>query len=47
MQLERAYRSNVKRWAVVDPVIKEWIPKMETLVKMWQDQAGKQRRRKR
>jgi hypothetical protein len=35
------YASNIKRWEVVDKAIKEWIGKMEALVKMWVDQAGK------
>ena len=30
----------MKRWEGVDKAIKEWITKMEALVKMWEDQAG-------
>ena len=35
------YAANIKRWEAVDKAIKEWITKMEALVKMWEDQAGK------
>ena len=31
----------MKRWEGVDKAIKEWITKMEALVKMWEDQAGR------
>ena len=31
---------NIKRWDVVDKCIKDWIVKMEALIKMWTDQAG-------
>ena len=34
------YAANIKRWEAVDKAIKEWITKMEALVKMWEDQAG-------
>ena len=30
----------MKRWDAVDKCIKDWISKMEALVKMWTDQAG-------
>ena len=39
-QADKAYAANIKRWEAVDKAIKEWITKMEALVKMWEDQAG-------
>lgn len=39
-EADKVYASNVKRWEVVDAAIKEWIKKMEALVKMWEDQAA-------
>ena len=41
-QADKVYAANIKRWEAVDKAIKEWITKMEALVKMWEDQAGKQ-----
>ena len=40
-QADKVYAANIKRWEAVDNAIKEWIKKMEALVKMWEDQAGK------
>ena len=40
-QADKVYAANIKRWEAVDKAIKEWITKMEALVKMWEDQAGK------
>jgi len=37
---DRTYAENVKRWDAVDKCIKDWISKMEALVKMWTDQAA-------
>lgn len=39
-EADKVYASNIKRWEVVDKAIKEWIGKMEALVKMWVDQAA-------
>ena len=39
-QADKVYAANIKRWEAVDKAIKEWITKMEALVKMWEDQAG-------
>jgi len=39
-EADKVYASNVKRWEAVDAAIKEWIKKMEALVKMWEDQAA-------
>ena len=39
-QADKVYAANIKRWETVDKAIKEWITKMEALVKMWEDQAG-------
>ena len=41
LQATKVYAANIKRWETVDKAIKEWITKMEALVKMWEDQAGK------
>ena len=40
LQADKVYAANIKRWEAVDKAIKEWITKMEALVKMWEDQAG-------
>ena len=42
-EADKTYAENVKRWDVVDKCIKEWIVKMEALIKMWTDQAGELR----
>jgi len=39
-EADKVYAANVKRWEAVDKAIKEWIGKMEALVKMWEDQAA-------
>merc|ERR1712212_1126605 len=39
-EADKAYAANIKRWEAVDKAIKEWIAKMEALVKMWEDQAA-------
>merc|ERR1711902_158782 len=39
-EADKQYAANVKRWEGVDKAIKEWITKMEALVKMWEDQAA-------
>ena len=41
-EADKTYAENVKKWEVVDKCIKDWILKMEALVKMWTDQAGKE-----
>ena len=39
-EADKLYAENVSRWETVDKSIKDWITKMESLVKMWTDQAG-------
>ena len=39
-EADKTYAENVKKWEAVDKCIKDWIVKMEKLVKMWTDQAG-------
>jgi hypothetical protein len=39
-EADKTYAENVKRWDVVDKCIKDWIVKMEALIKMWTDQAA-------
>merc|ERR1719400_2815669 len=39
-EADKVYAENVKRWDAVDKCIKDWIKKMESLVKMWTDQAA-------
>merc|ERR1719391_116828 len=39
-EADKTYAENVKKWEVVDKCIKDWILKMEALVKMWTDQAA-------
>jgi len=39
-EADKVYAANIKRWEAVDKAIKEWITKMEALVKMWEDQAA-------
>merc|ERR1711902_341641 len=39
-EADKVYAENVKRWEAVDKCIKDWIKKMEPLVKMWTDQAA-------
>jgi hypothetical protein len=39
-EADKVYAANIKRWETVDKAIKEWITKMEALVKMWEDQAA-------
>jgi len=39
-EADKAYAENLKRWEAVDKCIKDWIAKMESLVKMWTDQAA-------
>lgn len=39
-EADKTYAENIKKWEVVDKCIKDWIVKMEALVKMWTDQAG-------
>ena len=39
-EADKTYAENIKRWDVVDKCIKDWIVKMEALIKMWTDQAG-------
>lgn len=39
-EADKTYAENVKKWEVVDKCIKDWIVKMENLVKMWTDQAA-------
>ena len=39
-EADKVYAENVSRWEAVDKCIKDWIAKMESLVKMWTDQAG-------
>merc|ERR1719348_2280213 len=38
-EADKTYAANVKRWEAIDTAIKEWIAKMEALVKMWEEQA--------
>lgn len=42
-EADKTYAENVKRWDLVDKCIKDWIVKMEALIKMWTDQAGELR----
>lgn len=39
-EADKTYTENVKRWEVVDKAIKEWMAKMQALVKMWEEQAA-------
>jgi len=39
-EADKTYAENVKKWEAVDKCIKDWIVKMEALVKMWTDQAA-------
>jgi len=39
-EADKQYAQSVKRWDGVDAAIKDWITKMEALVKMWEDQAA-------
>jgi len=39
-EADKAYAENIKKWETVDKCIKDWILKMEALVKMWTDQAA-------
>jgi len=39
-EADKLYAENVSRWETVDKSIKDWITKMESLVKMWTDQAA-------
>jgi len=39
-EADKTYAENVKKWDAVDKCIKDWIVKMEALVKMWTDQAA-------
>merc|ERR1712226_554286 len=39
-EADKTYAENVKRWEVVDKAIKEWMVKMQALVKMWEEQAA-------
>jgi len=39
-EADKVYAENVSRWEAVDKCIKDWIAKMESLVKMWTDQAA-------
>jgi len=39
-EADRQYAANVKRWEAVDVAVKDWITKMEALVKMWEEQAA-------
>merc|ERR1719445_3029162 len=39
-EADKTYAENVKKWEAVDKCIKDWITKMEALVKTWTDQAA-------
>jgi len=39
-EADKVYAANIKKWEIVDKAIKDWIGKMEALVKMWEDQAA-------
>jgi len=39
-EADKTYAANVAKWTLVDTAIKEWIGKMEALVKMWEEQAA-------
>jgi len=39
-EADKTYAGNVAKWSQVDAAIKEWITKMEALVKMWEEQAA-------
>jgi len=39
-EADKTYAANCKRWEAVDAAIKDWITKMEALVKMWESQAA-------
>jgi len=39
-EADKTYAANCKRWEAVAGAIKDWITKMEALVKMWESQAA-------
>jgi len=39
-EADKTYAANCKRWEAVAAAIKDWITKMEALVKMWESQAA-------
>jgi len=39
-EADRQYAANCKKWEAVDAAIKDWITKMQALVKMWEEQAA-------
>jgi len=39
-EADRQYAANCKKWEAVDSAVKDWITKMQALVKMWEDQAA-------
>lgn len=39
-EADRVYAANCKKWEAVAAAIKDWITKMEALVKMWESQAA-------
>jgi len=39
-EADRVYAVNCKKWEAVAAAIKDWISKMEALVKMWESQAA-------
>jgi len=39
-EADKVYAANCKRWEAVDKCIKDWIGKMEQVVKMWEAQAA-------
>jgi len=39
-EADKTYAANCKRWEAVASAIKDWITKMEALVKMWESQAA-------
>lgn len=39
-EADKTYAANCKRWEAVDAAIKDWVTKMEALVKMWESQAA-------